>query len=314
MKATAHTLRYADRGLQMRRHFRYFMASAVAFCASPRPASALDKQGSAHGGAVGGEETGFGISGNLTLGSSLINPSYAARPDNTGLALFRYAGHADIDLFGRYLSIPLDVNFFTDRERPGARIFGPTEFDVIAGLTSTHTLTRALDLELGARAERDMALDRGSYSQTYADVRSRLLYSLAAASPSLPSSLHGGNISGSLTLGWFAYNPTYAARPDNSGIAAFRYATHTEMSVWKNRFALGIDATFFSNRRATNIFSPTELDLTYEVILREAPFSMHLAYERDMPLDQGGLVQSFVYASLGYDFDLRTRAPAVREH
>src|SRR3954453_4549511 len=79
-------------------------------------ASALDKQGSAHGGAVAeGEERQFDVSGSLRLGVSIYNPTYAARPDNTGLALFRYAAHADIDILGRKLSIPIDVNVFTDR-------------------------------------------------------------------------------------------------------------------------------------------------------------------------------------------------------
>ena len=46
----------------------------------------------------------------------LYNPTYAARPDNTGLALMRYAGHRDVDLIGSRLSIPIDINTFTDRE------------------------------------------------------------------------------------------------------------------------------------------------------------------------------------------------------
>src|ERR1700753_2150967 len=98
---------------------RHWIAVAVtgAALACTRTAAALDKQGSAHGGAVGGDENGFHVSGALPLGVSLINPSYAARPDNTGLALFRYALHADTDLVGRKLSIPLDLNVFTDRER-----------------------------------------------------------------------------------------------------------------------------------------------------------------------------------------------------
>jgi hypothetical protein len=35
---------------------------------------------------------------------------------------------------------------------------------------------------------------------------------------------------------------------------------------------------------------------------------VHLAYERDMPVDQGGLVQSFLYALLVYNFDLKHAA------
>src|SRR3954469_18130960 len=86
-------------------------------------AFALDKQGSAHGGQVGGGSREFNISGAAMLGASLYNPTYAARPDNTGLALFRYALHFDIDLLGRLLSIPIDVNVLTDRERKKALVF-----------------------------------------------------------------------------------------------------------------------------------------------------------------------------------------------
>ena len=85
------------------------------------PARALDKQGSAHGGGIEGPTSGFDFSGSASLGVSLYNPTYAARPDNTGLALFRYAGHFDFDLIGRRLSIPLDINMFTDRRRSASR-------------------------------------------------------------------------------------------------------------------------------------------------------------------------------------------------
>src|SRR3954469_8335132 len=113
-------------------------------------AFALDKQGSAHGGQVGGDAKEFNVSGAAMLGASLYNPTYAARPDNSGHALFRYALHFDVDLLGRMLSIPLDLNMFTDRERRRAAVFAPSELDLIGGLTSTNTLTRGFDLEVGA--------------------------------------------------------------------------------------------------------------------------------------------------------------------
>lgn len=67
---------------------------------APR-AAALDKQGSAHGGSVEGRDSGFDLSGSVLVGTAFYNPSYAARPDNTGLAFMRYGAHADIDLIGR---------------------------------------------------------------------------------------------------------------------------------------------------------------------------------------------------------------------
>ncbi|RYZ06424.1 MAG: hypothetical protein EOO73_15720 [Myxococcales bacterium] len=282
-------------------------ASGLLTCLAPAPAHALDKQGSAHGGQVGGDAKELNVSGSAMLGASLYNPTYAARPDNTGRALFRYALHLDIDLLGRYLSIPIDVNMFTDRERHGAAVFAPSELDLIAGLTSTHSLARGFDGELGARVETDRAVDRGNYSQTYVDARARVLYSAAALAPHLGPSLADGDVSGYLTLGWFAVNPTYAARPDNSGRALLRYALHSELSVWKRRLALGADGTFFTDKQASSVLRPSELDLTGELIGRYEPFEVHLAYERDMPIDRGGLVQSLLYVVVAYGFDFHDR-------
>src|SRR3954465_15518304 len=113
------------------------LVCAAAVLAAARSARALDKQGSAHGGGLEGPTAGFDVSGSASLGVSLYNPTYAARPDNTGLTLFRYAGHVDVDLIGRRLSIPIDVNMFTDRLAHGfARKFVPSELDVIAGVTT----------------------------------------------------------------------------------------------------------------------------------------------------------------------------------
>lgn len=280
-----------------------------------RPAGALDKQGSAHGGEVGGADSGFGVSGSAGIGVSVYNPSYAARPNNTGLALMRYFAHWDIDLIGQKLSIPLDVNMFTDRERGGALMFAPTELDVIEGLTSTWQLGPGA-IEFGLRGEIDAPLDRGptdkdgAYSQRYIDFRTRYLYSVAAMSPGFGRSLGGGDVSGWATLGVFAVNPTYAARPDNSGNALFRYGLHVETSFLEEHAAIGLDATTFTDRE-TNAVRPCELDFTPELIGRFEPFEFHVAYERDMPLDklgtEPGYVQHFVYALAIWSFDLRPK-------
>ncbi len=266
---------------------------------------------------MGGGEQELNISGSGMLGASLYNPTYAARPNNSGLALFRYALHLDVDLLGRLLSIPIDVNMLTDRQRKGAGIFVPSELDLIGGLTSTSSLTRGFDGELGARVENDRPVDgRGdNYQQLYVDVRARLLYSAAALSPGLADSLADGDVSGYATLGWFAVNPSYAARPDNSGRALFRYALHTELALWHHHVALGADGTFFTDREASNAVRPSEVDVTGELIGRYDAFELHLAYERDMPIDRGGLVQSLLYAILAYSFDfhdtLHPPAPPV---
>jgi hypothetical protein len=279
-----------------------FAAAALTFADG---AFALDKQGSgAHGGSVAGAETGFDLTGALSAGVALYNPSYAARPDNTGLTLARYALHADLDLVGRRLSIPFDVNVFTDRERGGVASLAPTELDVITGVTSTWSLGDRAAFEGSARVEHDRPVDRGGVAQTYADVRARVLGESSLA----PVGLADHDLSGWLTIGWFAYNPkntgTYFARPDNTGRALFRYAAHGSVEVVPDLVTLAVDATFFSDAQTGSPLRPSELDVTPELILSRGTTEVHLAYERDMPLDRGGLSQQFVYVLVQRAFDL----------
>ncbi|MFZ5893750.1 MAG: hypothetical protein ACOY0T_21995 [Myxococcota bacterium] len=272
------------------------------------PARALDKQGSAHGGKVAGAESGVALSGSLLVGVAVYNPTYAARPDNTGHALLRLAPHFDFDLIGRHLSIPLDINFFSDRDREGAKKLLPSEFDVITGLTSTWALGAASAIEFGVRAERDMPVDRGSYTQSYVDARSRLLYDLGNVWPRLGQALAEGNLTGTLTLGWFAYNPSYAARPDNTGRALLRYGFSANLSAFENHLGIGVDLVSFSDRH-TNGVQPTELDLTPSLSYRTHAFAFSVAYERDMPLDRSGLVQEFVIVGAALDFEIFSSEP-----
>jgi hypothetical protein len=224
-------------------------------------AFALDKQGSAHGGQLSGADSGVALSGSLLAGAAFFNPTYAARPNNSGHALARLAPHFDLDLIGSRLSIPIDVNLFSDRDRSGLAKLAPSELDLISGLTSTWGLGPTA-LELGARIERDMPVDRGSYSQTYVDTRARLLVSLDAFAPGLREALDGGDISGSATLGLFAYNPSYAARPDNTGIALLRYGLHAQLDYGKYVF-FGADTTFFTDRKLRPL-APSELDVSLD--------------------------------------------------
>jgi hypothetical protein len=268
---------------------------------APNDARALDKQGSAHGGKVDYDDHGVALSGSLLVGVAVYNPSYAARPDNSGHALLRVAPHFDFDIIGRHLSLPIDVNVFSDRDRVGAKMFLPSELDVITGVTSTWPLGTPTAVEFGARFERDMPVDRESYTQSYVDLRTRLLYSLAPVWKGLESALEGGNLSGTCTLGWFAYNPSYAARPDNSGRALLRYGLGMNLDALHHHLALGVDFTSFTDRR-TNGVEPTELDLTPSVSYRVGSAQLQLAYERDMPIDRGRLVQQLVIAAASFDF------------
>jgi hypothetical protein len=297
-------------------HPRFRIAASLLFLVPTYVAEscwALDKQGSAHSGQLAGEDSGFELSGSTLLGAALYNPSYAARPDNSGRALMRVAQHLDIDLIGERLDIPIDLNLFTDRTLSGLNRFRPSEFDVIAGLASTWPLGEALAVEFGARGERDMPLDRAGLVQQYIDTRLRLIYSLHHVWPTLWNALAGGDVSGAWTLGWFALNPSYAARPDNSGLALLRFGDYTEVSTLGGRLAFGCSTTLFTDRR-TAWLRPSELDLVPEVITRFGKFEVHLAYERDMPVDRSGLVQSLVLAHLLWNFSLFDADTQRQEH
>lgn len=287
-------------------------AVALAACAAlPGTTYALDKQGSAHGGDLGGSDHGFALSGSLLFGAAVYNPTYAARPDNTGHALLRFAPHLDIDLIGSRLSIPIDINMFTDRDRDGLGKLAPSELDVIAGVASTWPVG-ATAIEFGVRAEGDFPVDRGTKTQSYVDARARWMYSVGAFAPKLKDALAGGDIGGSVTLGWFAVNPSYAARPDNTGRALLRYGLHLTVS-YTERFFLGFDATFFTDRRK-NAVVPSECDITPEIGARIIDsLTLHLAYERDMPLDRAGISQHFVLLFLTWDFSLVGGEPETTE-
>ena len=279
-----------------RRPASIFGVGLALWVAAPR-AYALDKQmgrqANEVANEVAGEDSGFDVSGTLLVGVALYNPSFSARPDNSGLALGRLAPHLDIDLIGERLSIPLDINIFTDRQQRGIDKLRPSELDVITGLTTTWPLGRPSALELGVRGERDMPADRKGLVQAYEDARAKLLFDLAPAWPQLKPALDGGTLSGYLTWGWFLYNPSYAARPDLTGLALFRYGSHVEFSVWNRHAAFAFDVVSFTDR-FTNALVPSEVDLTPELIARDGVFELHLAYERDMPVDRGGLVQQLL--------------------
>ncbi|HEX2735069.1 MAG TPA: hypothetical protein VHM70_25865 [Polyangiaceae bacterium] len=282
--------------------------AAFALLTHVSPASALDKQGSAHGGKVGGDDGGMALTGSLLAGAAIYNPTYAARPDNSGRALVRIAPHFDFDLIGRKLSIPLDLNMFTDRRQNGFAVLKPSELDVISGLTTTWTLGAPTALEFGARFERDMPVDRSGVVQSYADTRLKLLYSLGEMIKGLNSALGGGNLGGSLTLGWFSWNPTYAARPDNSGHALLRYDLSVGATMLNDRLGIGTSVTAFTDRDASAL-APSEVDVAPGITYHWEKAALQISYERDMPIDRKGLIQQLVMASASFDFELWTPHP-----
>jgi hypothetical protein len=164
----------------------------------PMAADALDKQGSAHGGKPGGEESGFALTGSLLGGFALYNPTYAARPDNTGIALLRYAAHVDVFIPKAYLGVYLDTTFFSDKEADHK--LRPTELDLTVGVA-----VRLDPFELSIAFERDMPLGGGNYTQEmlflYASWAFTVFSTQEAPSPK-PATNQGGVLSQGTARRW----------------------------------------------------------------------------------------------------------------
>ena len=106
------------------------------------------------------EETLFG--GYLLTGAFVKNPSFAARPDNTGLVGMRHMLHLETDIYKQYLTFYTDQNFFSDRTDGWIKL---TEWD------GTFAFTGVLNrFNWRLQYERDAPLDRSGIKQTYADV------------------------------------------------------------------------------------------------------------------------------------------------
>jgi len=247
--------------------------------AAVAPAHALNKQG-ARKEDTDGEEPVFNVSGYLFGGAFLFNPSYAARPNNSGIALFRFGLHVDVDLYKRWLTLSYDMNSFTDGQG-GVNPLTPSEYDHILGLLSNIGLPHGWDLTLAVHWELDMPGNEQAparrppdyvvgYTQSYADAYVRATWT-------------GRRLMAFVALGGFVYNPTYASRPDNSGLALLRYVVHGEARLlpW---LTYRLDFNFFTDRDTAPV-TPTELDVTSEIgIALGRSFELRLLGEADLPI------------------------------
>ena len=107
------------------------------------------------------------------------------------------------------------------------------------------------------------------YSQSYVDAYARLSYAYK-------------RFSGFAAIGGFLFNPTYAARPDNTGYALLRYVLHGELTLlpW---LVVRLDLNFFTDRCEFPL-QPSELDLTSEIAVKWRGFELKLVGEADLPI------------------------------
>lgn len=286
---------------------RAFALVALASLCIGAPAAALNKQGmSAPADAVAHAGPAWiNLSGYLFGGAMVYNPSYAARPDNSGRALTRWGAHVDVDLLDRRLTLSYDANVFSDADADSR--LRPSEHDHIVGL-----LARWRSLELGTHYEIDSPADRPGMSQSYVDAHARWYWDLGAAWPALREKLPRQNVYGFFTIAGFLFNETYAARPDLSGLALLRAVAHVEIDLYRPYVTLSVDLNFFTDRQVNYGLVPSELDTTVGVVVHLGDFDIAVMAENDRPIDRGGLQQSYVSTILSYRFDARAIAAGAR--
>jgi hypothetical protein len=241
------------------------------------------------------EETLFG--GYFLTAAFVSNPTFAARPDNTGLVGLRHMLHLETDLYKQYLTFYTDQNFFSDRTKGWIE---SSEWD------GTYAFTGLID-RWGWRLqyERDAPLDKSGIIQAYADA---LLTSRFQAKQDFSwwqRIFPNQNLTAYAGAGWLFHNSNYFARPDNTGSALFRYVAHADLDLYKNRVVLYGDMNFFTDREAGNKLNPSELDWIIGLALRfRDDMELSVYREQDQPLDKAGLVQKYTAVQLRYSFDV----------
>ncbi len=234
------------------------------------------------------------VRGFLLAAGLPYNPTFAARPNNTGLVGMRYMLHLETDLYQDYLQFYTDQNFFSDRDTGWIEL---SEWDATVALTGTVR-------QWGWRVqyERDAPIDQSGLIQAYADTV--VTHALPSANRSAwwRQQFPNQNLNAYLGAGWLFYNESYFARPDNTGRALFRYVAHADLDLYRNWAVLFADVNMFTDRDASNVVTPSEVDLVTGLALHRGHAEFSVYYERDMPVGQATLVQQYVAIQVRYEF------------
>ncbi len=240
------------------------------------------------------EETLFG--GYMLTSAFVSNPTFAARPDNTGLVGLRHMLHLETDIYKQYLTFYTDQNFFSDRTNGWIEL---SEWD------GTYAFTGMVN-RFGWRLqyERDAPLDKSGLKQAYADGLITAKFQSVQDLPWWHRILPNQSFTAYAGAGWLFHNSSYFARPDNTGRALFRYVAHADFNLYKDKVVLYGDVNFFTDREAGNQARPSELDWIVGLALRWRDTELAVYREQDQPLDRGGLVQKYVAVQLRFSFDV----------
>ncbi len=240
------------------------------------------------------EETLFG--GYFLTGAFVKNPTFAARPDNTGLVGMRHMLHLETDLYKQYLTFYTDQNFFSDRTDGWIKL---SEWD------GTFAFTGVLDrFNWRLQYERDAPLDRRGLKQAYADALVTARFQAIQDSTWWRRTFPHQNFTAYAGAGWLFHNSQYFARPNNTGRALFRYVAHADLDVYKNKVVLYGDMNLFTDREASQTLNPSELDWIVGIAVRWQDMELAFYREEDRPLDQSGLVQKYFAVQLRVAFDV----------
>ncbi len=267
----------------------------------PCQAQALEKYGRPlpsleHIDANGREAEESLFAGYFLTGVFAHNPSFAARPDNTGLVGLRHMLHLETDLYKQYLTFYTDQNFFSDRTNGWIEL---SEWDGTYALTGV-----AGHLSWRLQYERDTPIDRKGLAQAYADGLVSAKFQAVQDFPAWRRLLPNQNLTAYAGAGWLFHNTNYFARPDNTGRALFRYVAHADFDLYKNKVVLYGDVNMFTDREADNQVSPTELDWIVGLAMRWRTSELAVYLEQDQPLDRPGLVQKYVAVQYRMSFDV----------
>jgi hypothetical protein len=236
------------------------------------------------------------FAGYFLTGVFAHNPSFAARPDNTGLVGLRHMLHLETDLYRQYLTFYTDQNFFSDRTNGWIEL---SEWD------GTYALTGVVGhVSWRLQYERDTPIDRKGVAQAYADGLITAKFQAVQDFPAWRRLLPNQNLTAYAGAGWLFHNSNYFARPDNTGRALFRYVAHADLDLYKNKVVLYGDVNMFTDRRADNQVNPTELDWIVGLAVRWRTSEVAVYLEQDQPLDRAGLVQKYVAVQYRMSFDV----------
>lgn len=236
------------------------------------------------------------FAGYVLTGIFARNPSFAARPDNSGLVGLRHMLHLETDLYKQYLTFYTDQNFFSDRTNGWVEL---SEWD------GTYAFTGVLGhFNWRLQYERDAPFDRRGLKQEYADILGTAKFQAVQDLPGWGRAFPNQNLTAYAGAGWLFHNHNYFARPDNSGRALFRYVAHADLDLYKNKLVLYGDVNLFTDRDAGNQAAPTELDWIIGLAARWRNMELAVYHEQDQPLDRSGLIQKYLALQLRFSFDI----------